>query len=49
MSLIIKRTEQCKVSLQIASLKLNFNDLPAKRVRLMLLGSKNDDSDGNNF
>ena len=31
----------------IASLKLNFNDLPAKSVCLMLLSSKNDESDGN--
>ena len=46
MSLIIKRTEQSKVSMQIASSKLNFNDLPAKSVCLMLLSSKNDKSDG---
>ena len=44
MSLIIKRTEQCKVSMYIASLKLNSN---AKSVCLMLLSSKNDESDGN--
>ena len=30
----------------MASLKLNFNDLPAKSVCLMLLSSKNDESDG---
>ena len=47
MSLIKKRTEQCKVSMYIASSKLNFNDYPAKSVYLMLLSSKNGESDGN--
>ena len=46
MSLIIKRTVQCKVSMYIASLKLNFNDYSAKSVCLMLLSSKNDEFDG---
>ena len=32
--------------MQIASLKLNFNDQPAKRVCLMLLSSKSNESDG---
>ena len=42
MLLIIKRTVQ---SLYV-NCKLNFNDLSAKSVCLMLLSSKNDESDG---
>ena len=33
--------------MKIASLKLIFNDLPAKSVCLILLSSKNDEPDGN--
>ena len=37
MWLIIKRTEQFELSMQIASIKLNFFDLAANNVCLMLL------------
>ena len=47
MSLIIKRTEQCKFSMLIASFKRNFNDYSAKSVCLMLLSSQYNKSDGN--